>query len=117
MFYRYKYVYNSYTSVTTGNDTASSHDHHRYFSFVDRCVVWTGDGRVFFYNPSSRTSVWERPEELSGRTDVDKLVSSPPDAAAEAAMKREAPQESETTPVTKKQKVEPQPQPQPKRTY
>lgn len=42
------------------------------------CVVWTGDGRVFFYNPSSRTSVWERPEELVGRADVDKAVSSKP---------------------------------------
>jgi transcription elongation regulator 1 len=45
-----------------------------------RCVVWTGDGRVFFYNPSSRTSVWERPEDLVGRADVDKMVASPPDA-------------------------------------
>ncbi|KAJ8921975.1 hypothetical protein NQ315_008612 [Exocentrus adspersus] len=44
------------------------------------CVVWTGDGRVFFYNPSSRTSVWERPEELLKRTDVDKMVANPPDA-------------------------------------
>lgn len=43
--------------------------------------MWTGDGRVFFYNPSSRTSVWERPEELVGRADVDKMVSSPPEAA------------------------------------
>uniref|UniRef100_A0A8D8VEZ3 Transcription elongation regulator 1 n=1 Tax=Cacopsylla melanoneura TaxID=428564 RepID=A0A8D8VEZ3_9HEMI len=43
------------------------------------CVVWTGDGRVFFYNPSSRTSVWERPEDLVSRTDVDKMLSSPPD--------------------------------------
>lgn len=42
------------------------------------CVVWTGDGRVFFYNPSTRTSVWERPEELVGRTDVDKAVLSTP---------------------------------------
>jgi len=30
------------------------------------CVVWTGDARVFFYNPSTRTSVWERPEDLMG---------------------------------------------------
>lgn len=30
------------------------------------CVVWTGDSRVFFYNPSTRTSVWERPEDLVG---------------------------------------------------
>lgn len=43
------------------------------------CVVWTGDGRVFFYNPSTRTSVWERPEDLVGRADVDKAVSATPD--------------------------------------
>lgn len=42
------------------------------------CVVWTGDGRVFFYNPSTRTSVWDRPEDLVGRPDVDKAVSSTP---------------------------------------
>ncbi|XP_050311211.1 transcription elongation regulator 1 [Anthonomus grandis grandis] len=46
------------------------------------CVVWTGDGRVFFYNPSSRTSVWERPDELLKRTDVDKMVSTAPEALA-----------------------------------
>lgn len=42
------------------------------------CVVWTGDGRVFFYNPSMKTSVWERPEDLVGRADVDKAVASTP---------------------------------------
>lgn len=47
-------------------------------SIYCRCVVWTGDGRVFFYNPSSRTSVWERPDILTGRADVDKAVASPP---------------------------------------
>lgn len=47
--------------------------------FQFRCVVWTGDGRVFFYNPSTRTSVWERPEDLLGRTDVDKAISTAPD--------------------------------------
>ncbi|XP_046625933.1 transcription elongation regulator 1 isoform X1 [Neodiprion virginianus] len=46
------------------------------------CVVWTGDGRVFFYNPSSRISVWERPEDLVGRADVEKLIATPPDAVA-----------------------------------
>lgn len=49
-----------------------------------RCVVWTGDGRVFFYNPSSRISVWERPDDLIGRIDVDKMVAGPPDATATA---------------------------------
>lgn len=42
------------------------------------CVVWTGDGRVFFYNPSTRTSVWERPDDLKERADVDKAISVPP---------------------------------------
>lgn len=42
------------------------------------CVVWTGDGRVFFFNPSTRTSVWERPPELKKRADVDKMVQTPP---------------------------------------
>lgn len=45
-----------------------------------RCVVWTGDGRVFFFKPSTRTSVWERPEDLKGKADVDKMVSNPPEA-------------------------------------
>ena len=37
-------------------------------------MVWTGDGRVFFYNPSQRMSLWEKPEELKGRADVDKMM-------------------------------------------
>lgn len=43
------------------------------------CVVWTGDSKVFFYCPSTKTSVWERPEDLKGRADVDKAVSTTPD--------------------------------------
>ncbi len=42
------------------------------------CVVWTRDGRVFFFNPSDRKSEWERPLMLLGRADVDKMVSVPP---------------------------------------
>lgn len=45
-----------------------------------RCVVWTGDGRVFFYNPSTRTSLWERPPELVNRPDVDKAIKTLPEA-------------------------------------
>uniref|UniRef100_A0A336LIW6 CSON011127 protein n=1 Tax=Culicoides sonorensis TaxID=179676 RepID=A0A336LIW6_CULSO len=44
------------------------------------CVVWTGDGRVFFYNPSTRTSLWERPAELANRADVDKAMKTLPEA-------------------------------------
>ncbi|XP_030620575.1 transcription elongation regulator 1a isoform X2 [Chanos chanos] len=42
------------------------------------CVVWTGDDRVFFYNPTTRLSMWDRPEELVGRADVDKCIQEPP---------------------------------------
>ncbi|XP_061412371.1 transcription elongation regulator 1-like isoform X2 [Lethenteron reissneri] len=42
------------------------------------CVVWTGDERVFFFNPTTRLSMWERPEELVERADVDRIIQSPP---------------------------------------
>lgn len=38
------------------------------------CVVWTRDKRVFFYNPSEKVSLWERPPILIGRSDVDKMI-------------------------------------------
>ena len=41
--------------------------------------MWTGDGRCFFYNPSQRQSVWEKPEDLQNRPDVDKLLANKPD--------------------------------------
>jgi transcription elongation regulator 1 len=42
------------------------------------CVVWTRDKRVFFYNPSEKVSLWERPQILVGRLDVDKMFKEPP---------------------------------------
>lgn len=39
------------------------------------CVVWTDKGKVFYFNPSTKTSVWDRPAELRNREDVDKLIS------------------------------------------
>uniref|UniRef100_A0A1I8HJF4 Transcription elongation regulator 1 n=1 Tax=Macrostomum lignano TaxID=282301 RepID=A0A1I8HJF4_9PLAT len=38
------------------------------------CVVWTGDDRVFFFNPSKRLSLWDRPEELVGVKEVEKIL-------------------------------------------
>uniref|UniRef100_A0A095A836 Transcription elongation regulator 1 n=1 Tax=Schistosoma haematobium TaxID=6185 RepID=A0A095A836_SCHHA len=45
------------------------------------CVVWTGDGRAFFFTPSQRLSVWEKPDELKGRTDVDRLLEKQPNTS------------------------------------
>lgn len=33
--------------------------------------------KVFFYNPSTKTSIWERPHELKNRPDVDKMLKAP----------------------------------------
>jgi hypothetical protein len=32
--------------------------------------------RVFFYNPTTKTSVWEKPAEMVGRNDVAKMLES-----------------------------------------
>ncbi|XP_062522945.1 transcription elongation regulator 1-like [Corticium candelabrum] len=40
-------------------------------------VVFTGDGRVFFFNPVSKVSVWEIPKELSGVANLEKLMEMP----------------------------------------
>ncbi|XP_027132960.1 transcription elongation regulator 1-like protein isoform X2 [Larimichthys crocea] len=41
------------------------------------CVVWTGDDRVFFFNPTIHLSVWERPGDLIGR-DISSIIEDPP---------------------------------------
>ncbi|GAB6025445.1 hypothetical protein CHUAL_011190 [Chamberlinius hualienensis] len=66
------------------------------------CVVWTGDRRVFFYNPSTRTSVWEKPDDLKGRVDVDKMMATPPDSADNKGIKKKA--EDDDGPAAKRRK-------------
>ncbi|XP_037088891.1 transcription elongation regulator 1-like, partial [Pollicipes pollicipes] len=73
------------------------------------CVVWTGDGRVFFYNPSSRTSVWERPEELAGRADVDKMLLPPKQEPAEAKEETGEPPSKKAKPDEPKKEVKEEP--------
>lgn len=41
-------------------------------------MVWTGDSRVFFFNPSTKTSLWECPPELKNRPEVSDLIKAPP---------------------------------------
>ena len=47
--------------------------------------MWTGDERVFFYNPSQNVSVWDCPEEIEDRADVKKLIQTPPRLMQQAA--------------------------------
>uniref|UniRef100_A0A8C2FZ79 Transcription elongation regulator 1 like n=1 Tax=Cyprinus carpio TaxID=7962 RepID=A0A8C2FZ79_CYPCA len=43
-----------------------------------RCVVWTGDDRVFFFNPTMHLSVWEKPTDLKDRGDLNRIIEDPP---------------------------------------
>lgn len=61
------------------------------------CVVWTRDKRVFFYNPSEKTSLWEKPAILLGRNDVDKLIKEPPAEALKKLQEETAGTESSAT--------------------
>ncbi|CAM4702336.1 unnamed protein product [Lepidochelys kempii] len=42
------------------------------------CVVWTGDDRVFFFNPTMQLSVWEKPVDLKNRGDINRIIEDPP---------------------------------------
>ncbi|XP_064344696.1 transcription elongation regulator 1-like protein [Camelus dromedarius] len=42
------------------------------------CVVWTGDDRVFFFNPTMQLSVWEKPVDLRNRGDLNRIIEDPP---------------------------------------
>ena len=41
-------------------------------------VVWTSDERMFFFNASSRVSVWTLPEELADNPQALRIVDEPP---------------------------------------
>ena len=42
------------------------------------CVVWTGDEKMFFFNPTTRLSIWEKPDELEDNEKVDEIVNKGP---------------------------------------
>ncbi|RNA12121.1 Transcription elongation regulator 1 [Brachionus plicatilis] len=66
------------------------------------CIVWTRDQKVFFYNPSEKISLWERPPILLGRLDVDKMLR---DTPSELNGKKKS-SEAEEAPPVKKNRVE-----------
>ena len=41
-------------------------------------VVWTTDERSFFFNVTTRTSVWSVPGELEGNPHAAKILDNPP---------------------------------------
>ncbi|KAG8184519.1 hypothetical protein JTE90_023533 [Oedothorax gibbosus] len=70
------------------------------------CVVWTGDGRVFFFNASTHSSFWKIPDDLKGRTDVEKLLQFPPPPQSEGAKEGETTAAEDSAPESKKMKLE-----------
>ncbi|KAM3912849.1 transcription elongation regulator 1-like protein [Leptodactylus fuscus] len=42
------------------------------------CVVWTGDDKVFFFNPTIQLSVWDKPMDLKNRVDINRIIEDPP---------------------------------------
>ncbi|KAE8590269.1 hypothetical protein XENTR_v10017998 [Xenopus tropicalis] len=42
------------------------------------CVVWTGDDKVFFFNPTIQLSVWDKPIDLKNRIDINRIIEDPP---------------------------------------
>lgn len=46
------------------------------------CVVWTGDEKVFYFNPTTKISVWEKPEELADNDQVDEVLEAGPEKKA-----------------------------------
>ena len=46
------------------------------------CVVWTGDEKVFYFNPATKVSVWEKPEDLVDNDKVDEILEAGPEKKA-----------------------------------
>ena len=58
-------------------------------------LVWTGDGRVFFFSPSTKTSIWERPKEVEDNLLIDELLKMGPPSKDEKKESTEKPAENE----------------------
>lgn len=74
------------------------------------CVVWTGDEKMFFFNPTTRLSIWEKPEELEDNDKVDEIVSKgPPKRQPSTELKREnkisTDEDTDESPPAKKQRT------------
>jgi len=69
------------------------------------CLVLTSDQQYFFFNPTSRTSLWNRPDELKGRMDVDEMIRSTLSEHV-AKQKVDTPTLNEGEPEPKKVKIQ-----------
>ncbi|XP_062331544.1 transcription elongation regulator 1-like protein [Osmerus eperlanus] len=78
------------------------------------CVVWTGDDRVFFFNPTIQLSVWDKPMDLQDRGDLNRIIEDPPhkrkkdsrDGSGSLSADEEDEDEEEQSSKTKRNKLE-----------
>jgi len=50
-------------------------------------VVWTDTSKFFFFNPTSKTSIWEKPVELASNPVVDEIINAGPSGKKDDAKK------------------------------
>ncbi|XP_002156237.3 transcription elongation regulator 1 isoform X1 [Hydra vulgaris] len=74
-------------------------------------LVWTGDGKVFFFNPVSKSSIWERPKELESNLQIDEMLREGPEQKEEVKVEpivenKESSENQNEEPSVKKIKLE-----------
>eukprot|EP00795_Rhopilema_esculentum_P012455 gene12455-3124_t len=69
-------------------------------------VVWTENSRHFFFNPTSKTSIWEKPVELESDPRIDEIIKAGPDGRKEDLKKPSDGVIAESEPAPKKPKIE-----------
>ncbi|XP_046850381.1 transcription elongation regulator 1-like [Xenia sp. Carnegie-2017] len=70
-------------------------------------VVWTGDDKVFYFNPTTKSSVWVKPDELLDNHHVDEILATGPNTQPnEVSDNKEISEESSNEPTAKKQRLE-----------
>ena len=52
-------------------------------------LVWTEDKKYFFFNPTSKTSIWEKPVEMENDPRVDEIINAGPSGKETVGMYKE----------------------------
>ncbi|KAL7672365.1 hypothetical protein ACOME3_007253 [Neoechinorhynchus agilis] len=64
---------------------ASPNDHNKPYANIPIkgspwCLVWLTSGKCFFFNPTTKKSIWKVPPELVGRPEINEMFANPPEA-------------------------------------
>jgi len=50
------------------------------------CLVWTGTDKAFYFNPTTKLSVWELPDELKDNEKADEMLKNGPPSKQESKL-------------------------------